>query len=107
MNDILRERLVRKRLPHEGGNRTSVVRSHFLAVGVENTTDVSIYVVCPVVGHGDRLGEALGLVVDAADADGVDVAPVVFALRMAFGVAVDFAGAGEEKARALCLGQAE
>ena len=60
-----------------------------------------------VVGHDDRLGEALGLVVAAAEADRVDVAPVVLALRVLLGVAVDLAGAGQQVAGVLGLGQAE
>ena len=63
--------------------------------------------VVAVVGHGHRLGEALGFVVDAADADGIDVAPVVFALRMLLRVAVDLAGAGQQEAGFLALGQAQ
>jgi hypothetical protein len=43
----------------------------------------------------------------ASRSNGVYVAPVVFALRMAFGVAVNFAGAGQEKARFLDLGKPE
>ena len=60
-----------------------------------------------VVGHGHRLGEALGLVVDAAGADRVDVAPVGLGLRVHLRVAVDLAGRGQEEAGALGLGQAE
>jgi hypothetical protein len=63
--------------------------------------------VVPVVRHGDRLGEPLGLVVDAARADGVHVAPVVLGLRVHLGVAVHLARRREEEPRALGLGQAE
>ena len=60
-----------------------------------------------VVGHRHGLGEALGLVVHAARADRVDVAPVVLALRMDERIAVDLGGGGEQEARLLGLGQAE
>ena len=60
-----------------------------------------------VVGHRQRLGVALRLVVDAARADRVDVAPVVLGLRVDLGVAVDLAGRGEQEAGALELGHAE
>ena len=60
-----------------------------------------------VVGHRQRLGVALGLVVDAARADRVDVAPVGLGLRVHLRVAVDLAGRGEQEARALALRQAE
>ena len=60
-----------------------------------------------VVGHRHRLGEALGLVVHAARADRVDVAPVRLRLRVHLRVAVDLAGRGEEEPGVLGLGQAE
>ena len=60
-----------------------------------------------VVGHGHGFGEALGLVVDAARADRVDVAPVALGLRVDQRVAVDLGGGGQEEPRALELGQAE
>ena len=60
-----------------------------------------------VVGHRHGLGEALGLVVDAARPDRVDVAPVVLALRVHERIAVDLRGRGEQEAGALGLGQAE
>ena len=60
-----------------------------------------------VVGHRHGLGEPLGLVVHAARPDGVDVAPIVFLLRMHEGVAVALAGGGEQERRALVLGEAQ
>jgi hypothetical protein len=48
--------------------------------------------VVAAVGHRDSLGVALGLVVHAAGADGVDVAPVGLALRVLHRVAVHLAG---------------
>ena len=63
--------------------------------------------VVPVIGEGDRLGEPLGLVVDAPRPDGVHVAPVRLRLRVHHRVAVDLAGGGEEEAGALRLGQAQ
>jgi hypothetical protein len=60
-----------------------------------------------VIGHGDRLGEALGFVVDAARAHRIDVAPVVLALRVHEGIAVDLRGGSEEEAGPSGLGEAE
>ena len=60
-----------------------------------------------VVGHRHRLGEPLGLVVHAADADRVDVAPVALRLRVFERVAVDLARAGEQVPRPVGLGEAE
>ena len=59
------------------------------------------------IGHRQRLGETLGLVVTAARADGVDVAPVFLRLRMHQRVAVNFGSRGQQEARVFFLGQAE
>src|SRR5581483_11766875 len=61
----------------------------------------------PWVGHRERLGEALRLVVDAAWPDRVDVAPVVLALGVHERIPVDLRGGREEKARALLLREPE
>src|SRR5206468_1921657 len=59
------------------------------------------------VGSGQRLGVALGLVVDGAGADGVDVAPVRLRLGVDERVAVHLAGRGEEVSRPFGSGQVE
>ena len=51
-----------------------------------------------MVGHGERFLETLGLVVHAAFAHGVHMAPVGLVLRMHLGIAVHLAGAGHEDA---------
>ena len=61
----------------------------------------------PAVGHGDRLGEALGFVVDAAGPDRVHVAPVGLRLGMHERVPVDLRGRGQQQARRLDHGEAE
>src|SRR5918998_6151738 len=48
-----------------------------------------------------------GLIVDAADAYLVDVAPILLVLGMLQGVAVDLAGGGEHEAGALGEGEAQ
>src|SRR4028118_2436413 len=58
-----------------------------------------------VVGHGESLRKALGLVVDAADAHGVDVAQVPRVLGVHQRVAVDLARRGEHKAGTLSKGE--
>ena len=74
-------RLARERLADQRGHDAAVARAHPLAVGVEDPDDARVDAVGAVVGHRHRLGEALGLVVDAARADRVDVAPVGLGLR--------------------------
>ena len=80
---------------------------HPRAVGVEDPHDAGVDAVGPAVGHGHRLGEPLGLVVDPARADRVDVAPVGLRLRVDLRVAVRLRGGGEQEARALLPGQPE
>ena len=102
-----RDRLARQRLGEEVRHRPPVVGPHARAVGVEDAHDAHVEAVVAVVRHRHRLGEALGLVVDAAGADRVDVAPVGLGLRVHERVAVDLAGRGQEELGALGLGQAE
>ena len=84
-----RDRLLRQRLAQEGRDSTAVMRPHFRSEGVENTSDCRVDALLAQVRHRHRLGVALRLVVDAARADRVDVAPVGLLLRMDLGVAVD------------------
>ncbi len=60
-----------------------------------------------VIRHRHCLGKALGLVINTARADGVDVAPVVLRLRVHLRIAVDFTGAGQQEARAFGHRQAQ
>ena len=69
---------------------------------VEDAHDARVDAVEAVIGHGHGLGEALGLVVHAARAHRVDVAPVVLALRVHERVAVHLGGRGEEEPGAAC-----
>ena len=96
-----------ERLAEEGRDRAAVVRAHARAVGVEDADDRGVHALLAVVGHRQRLGVALGLVVDAARADRVDVAPVALGLRVDLRVAVDLGGRGGQEARAVLLGQPE
>ncbi len=95
--------LVLERLADESGDDAAVVEPHARAVGVEDAHDAGFDLVLAVIGHRHGLGKTLGLVVTAARADGVDVAPVFLGLRMDERVAVNFRGRGDEKARALFL----
>ena len=60
-----------------------------------------------VIGHRHRLGETLGLVVNAARSDRVHVAPVIFLLRMDERIAVAFRGRGQDERRLLGFGETE
>ena len=99
--------LVAQRLRHERRHGAPVVEAHPRSVGVEDADDLRVEPVIAVIGHRHRLGEALGLVVDAARADRVHVAPVGLLLRMLERVAVDFGGRREDERRPFGLGEAE
>ena len=60
-----------------------------------------------MVCHRHGFGEALGFIVHAAFAHRVDVAPVVFGLRVNLRIAVHFAGAGQQEAGPVGLGDAQ
>src|SRR4051795_8447856 len=102
-----RDRPVLQRLAQKRRDRPAVVGAHPRTVGVEDPHDRRVDALLAVIGHRQRLGVALGLVVDAARPDRVDVAPVGLRLRMDLRVAVDLAGGEEQEAGAVGLGQAE
>jgi hypothetical protein len=101
------DRLVGDRLAQERRHGAAVEGAHARAVRVEDAHDRGVDALLAVVRHRHRLGVALGLVVDAARADRVDVAPVLLGLRVDLRVAVDLARRGEQEPRPLELGQAE
>src|SRR3954452_8157422 len=102
-----RDRAVLQRLAQEGRDGPAVVRAHARPVGVEDADDRRVDALLAQVGHRHRLGVALGLVVDAARPDRVDVAPVGLLLRMDLGIAVDLRRRGQQEAGALGLREAE
>ena len=104
---VERDRLVAQRLHDEVRHDAPVARTHARAVRVEDAHDARVDAVEAVIRHRQRLGEALGLVVHAARADGVHVAPVRLGLRVHERIAVHLARGREEEARALLLRQAE
>lgn len=95
------ELLAPQGLAHEGGQHAAVVEAHAGAVGVEDPDDARLQAVVHVVGHGDGLLEALGLVVAAAGAHRVHVPPVLLHLRVHLRVAVHLRGGGDQHPRAL------
>src|SRR4051812_41547810 len=102
-----RERLTCERLLDERHRRSAVVPAHPRPVRIEDPGDTRVDALLVVVRHRQRLGVALRLVVHAARADGVDVAPVRLRLRRHQRVAVDLARRREQEPRALVLREAE
>ena len=91
------DRPVLERLAQERRDRAAVVRSHSRPIGVEDAHDRGVDALLAVVGHRQRLGVALGLVVDPAGADRVDVPPVALGLGMHLRVAVHLAGRRDQE----------
>ena len=102
-----RDRLAREGLPHEGRDGAAVVGAHAGSVGVEDSHDRGVDALLPVVGHRQGLCVALCLVIDAARANWIDVAPIALGLRVHVRVAVDLARGRRQEARAVGLGQPE
>src|SRR4030065_2751483 len=98
---MYRDRLAVEGLLEEPRHGPAVSPAHPWTVRVEEPRDLDRDAVGPVVGHGLGLRVPFGLVVHAAGADGVDVAPVALGLGMDLRVAVDLGGRGEHEAGAL------
>ena len=60
-----------------------------------------------MIRHGDRLGETLRFIVNTARPDRVDVAPVIFFLRMLERIAVHLGGRCQNERSFFVLGQSE
>jgi hypothetical protein len=106
-HDWLRLSVAAERLPDERGQHAAVVETHARAEGVEDADDARLQAVVGVVGHGERLLEAFGLVVYTARADGVHIAPVGLALRMLRRISVNLAGARVENAGLQAFGKSK
>src|SRR4029453_10374667 len=65
-------------LPDERRDDTAIAYAHSRAVSVKDPHNFRVDPVEAVISHGHCLGETLGLIVNAARPDRVDVAPVIF-----------------------------
>ena len=101
------EGLAGEGLEHEVGDDAAVVGLQARAVGVEDAHRAGVEGVVAAPGGDDGLGEALGLVIDGARADGVDAAPVGFDLGMDLGVAVALGCGGVEEAGVILAREVE
>ena len=101
------QRLSSQDLTHEGRQDSAVVQTHPRPVCVEDADDMGFDSVVPVVGHRDGFGKAFGLVVAASGTDRVDVAPVILALGVNLGVAVDLGGACQKESRVFGFGESK
>jgi hypothetical protein len=81
-----------QRLHDEVRHHAAVLRVHARAIGVEDPRHLDLQPVLAVIVEEQRLGAPLSFIVARARPDRVDVAPVVFGLRMDCRITVHFAG---------------
>src|SRR6478736_4874731 len=75
-----RDRGASQSLTDESRDNPPVVESHPRAVSIKYPDDPGLHFIGPVIGHRQRFGKALGFIVTATGADGIDVAPVILGL---------------------------
>ena len=78
-----------QRLHDEVRHHAPVVRMHARTVGVEDARYLDAQLVLAPVVEKQRLGAALAFIIAGTDANRVDVAPILFGLRMHAGIAID------------------
>lgn len=104
---VERDVLPFKRLHNEVAHHTAVVGVHARAVGVEYAGHTNVKLVLAMVVKKQGFGATLAFVVAAANANRVDIAPVVFCLWMHSWVAIHLTGAGLKNAGLKTFGQAQ
>ena len=101
------QRLTSQRLLDKVRHNAAIAQAHARAIRVEDAYNARIDAMKGMVGHGDRLSETLGFIVDTTRADRIDIAVVALILRVNLRVAIDLGCRGEQEARALILGQSQ
>src|SRR6185369_13129140 len=104
---VKRQRLTSQRLHNEIGNHAAIVFEHSWPIGIEDPCDANIDFILPVIVHHQRLSDALAFVVAGADADRINVAPVVFRLRVDQRIAIHFRRRRLQNPRAHTLREAK
>ncbi len=96
---VQRERLLAQRLTDEVDEHSPIGGNYPFAVSVEDADDVRVDAELAPVACRQRLAEPLRLIVDRARPGRAAIAAIALRLRMHGGIAVDFAGRGEEEPR--------
>ena len=102
-----RQRVAEQRLDNEVRDHAPVRSVHARAVGVEDPRHPYVDAVLPAVVEKQGLRASLAFVVASARADRINVAPILFLLRMGQRVTVDLAGRRLKDAGAAPLGEVE
>ena len=93
------QRLSAEGLADEGRHDSPIVQAHSGTIGVKNADNACGHSVLAEIGHREGFREALGFIITTSRADGVDVPPVAFRLRVNQGIPVDFGGRSEQESR--------
>lgn len=101
------ERLVLEGLSDKVRDNTAVIEGHFGAVCVEDTDNTDFKAVFTVVVHSEALSGTFAFIIAGTLANWVDIAPVVFSLRVLKRVSVNFRSGGDEEAGSAALGKAQ
>ena len=96
-----RDVLVAKRLHDEVRDHTAVLRMHARSVGIEDAHHPRVDIELANTVRNQRLAHSFAFVVAAADANRVDIAPLMLLLRMHQRIAVDFARRAMEQLRVI------
>ena len=94
-------------LHDEVAHHPAVIGQHARPVGVEDAHHADLRAVHALVVEAEGFGDALAFVVAAADADGIDAAPIALWLGMHLGVAVDLTGGGHQQPGTHAPGQTQ
>jgi len=91
---IERDVMAKQRLDNEVRDHATVVGVHPRTVGIEYPCDLDRQIVLPTVVEEQGFRATLALVVAGARTDRIDVPPIVLALRVNAGIAIDLRGRG-------------
>src|SRR5260370_5602695 len=91
------ERLVLEGLGNEVGDHASIVHLAIGTVGVEDAHDTYVSLVLPVMFHSECLAEPFAFIIASAWPDRIDIAPIVFGLRVDQRIAVYLRGGGHQE----------
>ena len=84
-------------------HHASIVGMHTRTIGVEQACHANVEAILAMVIEKQSFGAALAFVVARARADGIDVAPIIFGLRVHRRVAIHFRCRGLKNARLVRL----
>lgn len=84
------DRFAPKRLHDEVRYHPAILRMHARTIGIEYPGDLDAQLMLAVIVKEQRLCAALAFIIARPEADRIDIAPVVFGLRVNNRIAVDF-----------------